>query len=115
MEKKLDPNLKIGRDLEILEKLVRNWPISKNSRNSGNFEDIGVCFFTNIFFLIVELNCKIKIGDKMQTEENIFFLRGAPGALPPGKIGLDYTDLFCHKRNVFSIFILSRTYFVLLL
>jgi hypothetical protein len=57
---------KIGQDfeiLEILEKLGRNWPISKNARKWVNFEDIGVCFFANIFFYIVELNCRSKIGD----------------------------------------------------
>ena len=54
-------------------KYVRNWPISKIARISANFEDIGVYFFANNFFCIVELNFKIKIGDYLQTKTNIFF------------------------------------------
>ena len=62
---------KIGRDFEICEifdKFVQNWPSSENVSNSANIEDIGVCFFANILFFIVELNCKIKIGDKLKSE-----------------------------------------------
>jgi hypothetical protein len=39
--------------------------------NSANFENIGVWLFANIFSFIVELNCKIKIGDKLKTKENL--------------------------------------------
>jgi hypothetical protein len=73
---KLDQISKIGRDLEIFEKLGRNWPISKNVRNSANFKDIGVWFFANTLLIIVELNCKVKIGDELKTKENNFFGRG---------------------------------------
>ena len=40
---------------------------------------LGFFFFANIFFFIVELNCKIKIGDKLKTKENIFFPEGGGG------------------------------------
>jgi hypothetical protein len=85
MEKNWIKILKIGRDFEIFEifiKLVRNWPIYKNSRNLANFEDIGFWVFANILFLIVELNCKIKIWDKLKTKENIFF---SGGGVPSSK------------------------------
>ena len=49
---KLIPISNIGQDFEMLGKLVRNWPISKVSRNLANFEDIGVLFFSNIFFIV---------------------------------------------------------------
>ena len=81
---------KISRDyeiFEIFEKLVQNWPIYKNARNSANFEDIGVWFFANIFFFIVELNCKIKIVDKLKTKENIFFRKGGYPLLRAGQGG----------------------------
>jgi hypothetical protein len=81
---------------DIFEKLVRNWPISKNARSLANFEDIGVWFFAYILLFIVELNCELKIGDKSKTNKNIlFFGTGVP--ISKGRTGV--TPQIYSKKN----------------
>ena len=74
--KKSRPNLKNWPRFRDFEISVRNWPISENAHSSANFQDIEVWFFPNIFFFIVVVDYKIKIGAQLQTIFFIFFLEG---------------------------------------
>ena len=76
-----------------VDKMNQNWSISENV--CINFKDVEVWFIASIFFLIVDLDSKIKSVCKLQTNKKYFFFgRRVPGLKgwlepsPPGKIRL---------------------------